>query len=209
MLHLLIIDMSCDFLSYCWDFHWLSDKGFLNDPALRKVVIVRTRWRDTDSNFCNSTTQTCCRRRAALCPHCSFVPILELTLVSAEGIDLWGREDVPEVDSVSEVDHELGSSLTIGPALTVLSRSFFGKPVSKKVEGGEKSGGVENGAKTKKDTAAASGWVAVTHSFTVSCYILLFKILYELKASMEVQCVFWPQGVSNWVCEFTMLPICW
>jgi len=32
--------------------------------------------------------------------------------------------------------------------------SFFGKPASKKAEGGDKCKVVENGAKTKKDTAS-------------------------------------------------------
>merc|ERR1712209_62033 len=34
--------------------------------------------------------------------------------------------------------------------------SFFGKPASKKGEGGDKCKAVENGAKTKKDTASGS-----------------------------------------------------
>lgn len=46
--------------------------------------------------------------------------------------------------------------MTIDPALTLLLRSFFGKPAPKKVVGGEKrEGEVENGAKTKKDTATS------------------------------------------------------
>ena len=84
---------------------------------------------------------------------------------AAEGIDLWGREDVPEVDSVSQVDHDLAfnpPTMFHLCSLFVL-RSFFGKPVSKKAE---KTEGAENGAKTKKDTA--SGWVAVTHNFTAA-----------------------------------------
>ena len=47
--------------------------------------------------------------------------------------------------------------LTTHPALTLLLRSFFGKPTAKKVVVEEKGGEGENGAKTKKDTAVASG----------------------------------------------------